>query len=173
MAVTPAPFLPFGDAKRVTVTLLSTKVVAKMGVRSQEMTDGSPDVSDVRGDAALDAEHRMQVQLLAALRDAAAAGRPAAEQVAIFDRLVEFSKLHFSSEEMLMRLYNYPEFGAHQLFHDEVLARLGALKEACVSGPASSLAHGTQELEAAVVDHIRSADRALAEYLAGLAAPEK
>jgi hemerythrin len=115
----------------------------------------------------LDGEHHLQLDLLATLaqiRDSGSKGTDA-DADAIFDRLVEFSKVHFASEELLMRLYAYPYFQAHTDEHGRTLEKIEALHQAWRSGNRALTADTLAKLREWIESHIRKSDRALGRYL--------
>ena len=57
----------------------------------------------------IDGEHRVQLGLLSAVRNAVAEGRGETEVNEILEQLVDYTKVHFMSEELLMRLHAYPQ----------------------------------------------------------------
>jgi hemerythrin len=76
---------------------------------------------------ALDGEHRVQVALINALC-AVVEDRATGEEIGrILERLVDYSKAHFLSEELLMRLDSYDGFDQHVEDHADMLDALAAL----------------------------------------------
>jgi len=120
------------------------------------------------GHKELDSEHHMQIELLAALAKAVRSDGARAEIDDVADRLVEFSKVHFASEELLMRLYGYEHMAAHSLDHERALGDMAAVKRALKDSDPDALAAVLQRLTRLITGHIRASDRAFAEYLRSL-----
>lgn len=114
------------------------------------------------GRGEMEAEHHVQVSLLYALRQAVSGGE-CENARELLERLADYSKMHFASEQLLMRLYHYDGFAAHVAEHEEMIEALESLR----AGRAAE--RWIDALDASIVRHIRGADRALGHYLAGLA----
>jgi hemerythrin len=128
------------------------------------MNPGAPADPNAAGFADMDGEHRVQVGLLAALRDAVAGGRGGDEVDEILAQLVDYTKVHFASELLLMRLYAYPQYQAHAGEHDEALQRLEELGQRLAAGDEALTLETVDTLEDWLVGHIRRADRAFGGF---------
>ncbi len=114
---------------------------------------------DLRG------EHDVQVKLLKALEDAVEHGRDRAEVVEIFRQLVDYTKVHFMSEQLLMRLYAYPQYEPHEQTHNGMIDRLTRIDELLAADDTSAAASVARELRAFVMQHIDNEDHRFARYL--------
>ena len=108
-------------------------------------------------------EHQVQVRLIQALGAAVARGENVARTLA---QLSEYSRAHFLSEELLMRLYDYPDYATHVLDHEKMVEWLDELDVR--QGDAAAMAQAVQELSAIFLRHIGVADTGLHDFLAGL-----
>lgn len=108
-------------------------------------------------------EHQVQIRLMQALAGAVAQGENVARTLA---QLSEYSRAHFLSEELLMRLYDYPDYDTHVLDHERMVAWLDAL-EAKKDDPVA-MSHGVQELSAIFMRHIGNCDTSLHDFLSRL-----
>lgn len=125
---------------------------------------GSPGLA---GRDEMDGEHHIQLSLLYALREAVAAGQvDNAEDV--LERLIDYSKMHFASEQLLMRLYQYADYEGHAGEHDQMVAWLEDLRAGQAAGCKDAIAGALASLDSGLVAHIHGADRALGRYLAQL-----
>ena len=88
------------------------------------MNDGGFMEGLLTGYRGLDGEHQMQLELLTAFRRAIENGQRHAAIDEILDRLVDYTKVHFSSEQLLMRLYQYPRYQEHVDDHESAIERL-------------------------------------------------
>lgn len=120
------------------------------------------------GVRALDGEHDFQISLLRAYRHAVEGGRDQAVLSEIVDRLIDYTKIHFASEQMLMRLYHYPQFQDHMVDHDRTIEWLEDLRDAQRSADKDAANDVTAALEQHILGHIRSADRAFGHFLVRL-----
>ncbi|MBL8660395.1 MAG: hemerythrin domain-containing protein [Rhodospirillales bacterium] len=131
----------------------------------QQGSSGGPGVA---GREEMDGEHHIQLGLLYALREAVRAGEDDNVQD-VLDRLVDYSKMHFASEQLLMRLYQYGEYDGHAGEHEQMIQCLEELRaEQAAAGCGGLRADALDALDADLIGHIRNADRALGRYLAGL-----
>ena len=119
------------------------------------------------GQDGLDDEHRFQLELLTAFARALEDGRGAAIDD-ILDPLIEYTKVHFSSEELLMRLYQYPHYQEHVDDHERIVERLEDLRRARLAGSEASAGSDADQPSDWISAHIRGADRALGHFLVRL-----
>ncbi len=115
-------------------------------------------------------EHQMQMSLLKALRDGVERGDPGADIDAILDQLADFSRIHFSSEQLLMRLYEYPDYVRHLDEHECALAKLDELRDRLKSGDAVGARACLETFGGWLIDHIHHTDAELARHLRDLEA---
>jgi hemerythrin len=116
--------------------------------------------ADARG---ISREHQVQIRLMQALAQAVAQGDDIAPLLA---ELSEYSRAHFLSEELLMRLYDYPDYDTHVHDHERMVEWIEALearKEDC-----AAMAHAVQELSAIFMRHIASCDSNLHGFMSRL-----
>lgn len=114
-------------------------------------------VSDVSG---INREHQVQIRLMQALAAAVAKGENIAPTLR---QLSEYSRVHFLSEELLMQLYDYPDYGTHVHDHERMLEWLDELENR--KGEPAAMAHAVQELSAIFLRHIGSCDTSLHDFL--------
>ena len=75
------------------------------------------------GNTSMDLEHRLQMGLIHALEEALRAGQPRDETTKILSQLYEYTNAHFLAENLLMRLYAYPEYGFREGVVDTCVGR--------------------------------------------------
>ncbi|MBN9462086.1 MAG: ATP-binding cassette domain-containing protein [Burkholderiales bacterium] len=115
---------------------------------------------------AIDREHQIQTGLLHAAGEAVRSGRPPAEVAAIVDQLASYNRAHFASEELLMRLYRYPELELHAVDHQRMMDELDDIVATCRAGDEPRTLQLTNELEDFLLQHIATRDGRFAQYLA-------
>lgn len=120
------------------------------------------------GAAEVDREHTLQLDLLDRFAAQLGSGADREALAGTLDQLVDFTKMHFASEEALMRLYVYERFAAHVGQHEETVERIEALRQACTAGAEDLTAETLAHLRHWLVEHIRYADRAFGRFLAGV-----
>ena len=113
-------------------------------------------------------EHRVQLGMLKALCDAVEEGEPAARIHEILNQLTAYSELHFMSEELLMRMYAYPDYDDHVLDHEDMTQRLNQIMQRYAAGQDSMALQTANEMREFLLGHINSRDQALTEYLTSM-----
>jgi hemerythrin len=118
--------------------------------------------------SSIDNEHHVQLGMLKALCDAVEGGHPASKIREILDQLTAYSELHFMSEELLMRMYAYPDYDDHVLDHEAMTERLNQIMQHYTAGQGRMALETANEMREFLLGHINSRDQALTEYLAAM-----
>ncbi len=116
----------------------------------------------------LSGEHEVQVRLLSAIEmliDKKGFSKQVNDALA---QLVDYTGVHFLSEELLMRLYSYPLHNAHERRHRELLDRLQELRDELERGKAFATGSLVNNLRLSIIEHIATEDAAFSKYLADL-----
>lgn len=121
-----------------------------------------PDKLDL---SSIDNEHRIQIGLLNALYDAVNNKKPASEINQILNQLTTYSELHFMSEELLMRMYAYPDYDDHVHDHEAMTEFLNDIMKTVTAGQDSLALKTASNMRQFLVSHISTRDEALSEYL--------
>lgn len=69
----------------------------------------------------IDEQHKKLVGILNDIYDAMQLGQGAAIVSKILDNLVEYTIVHFSAEEKYMKEFNFKEYAAHKLEHENLV----------------------------------------------------
>lgn len=117
------------------------------------------------GQDALDREHQGQIELLLAVEAELGGAGDAARLATLLDQLIEFTSIHFMSEQVEMRQIVYPGLPAHEAEHDQLMEQMRDFQQRIVSGERALTAADISTLREWVLRHIRSKDSAFAEYL--------
>lgn len=112
----------------------------------------------------MDKEHAVEMQMVRALQKAIRDGDGGAVDE-LFEQLRSFTAAHFMSEQLLMRLHAYPGYQAHQQEHDDLMERLGEIRQSLEGGELASADQAVARLEDWLHTHIHSEDEALAAFL--------
>ena len=115
--------------------------------------------------SSIDNEHRIQIGLLNALCDAVNDKKPASEINQILNQLTTYSELHFMSEELLMRMYAYPDYDDHVHDHETMTEFLNDIMKTVTAGQDSLTLKTASDMRQFLVSHISTRDEALSEYL--------
>lgn len=112
----------------------------------------------------MDTEHQVQVGLVRALCDAIRTGADAGRTREILDQAVEYSAVHFMSEQLLMRLCSYPDYDDHVLDHDHMMEVLRGVAAQQGEGHGSLALNEAQDVLGFLSRHIAVRDRRFTEY---------
>ena len=123
----------------------------------------SEQARDDVGAGVIDKEHRVQSELVRALLTVVDEAGDANE---VLDALSDYSRAHFLSEELLMRLHAYPEYEGHCQDHERMMEELEAMRG--LGADVTAMRHAAQSVAAAIRRHISTRDRRLGEYIANL-----
>ena len=116
----------------------------------------------------MDGEHRVQMGLLSAFRDAVTEGRAEAEVHEIVEQLIDYTKVHFMSEELLMRLYQYPHYEAHVAEHDRMIEQIEQARERYRGGDEKTTTETLDAVLEGLASHVGQSDRILGGYMGRL-----
>jgi hemerythrin len=117
------------------------------------------------GDKTIDAEHDLQMQLLDSLSQALAKGGDFSPTRHILEQFIEFSDMHFLSEQLIMRLNGYSGYEAHLEEHTRLMKKIREIRETIVRGEKVSSLQLILELRDWLLNHIATEDAAFGEFL--------
>ena len=111
------------------------------------------------GSAQVDAEHRMQLSLVA---DSLAALSGNAEDArTLVEQLFTYTQAHFLYEQLLMRRAACSDYAAHVQDHDRLMGQLGKVRDRAQAGSYAEAAEHLQAHEHDLLAHIGSWDQTL------------
>ena len=114
----------------------------------------------------MEAEHRVQLDLVRALREALEKGDDRASISILLRQVLDYSDAHFLSEQLLMRLYAYPAYEDHVGEHDRLVDELRAMADSWEKGEGEAAGRLLLRVEEWLVTHMSTTDQALEAYLA-------
>jgi len=118
----------------------------------------------------IDAQHRNLFRIGAELNEAMKTGQGRTVVSKTLDRLVQYTVVHFETEERLMRQHNYPDFAAHKAEHDAMTQKVHEFQAELHNGRAVITVQLLQFLRDWLDQHIRGSDQKYAPFLRGCAA---
>ncbi len=116
----------------------------------------------------IDEQHKELVDLLNKLHTAIIEHHGSETSRTILDELADYTKTHFSVEESLMRVSNYPEFDAHKQNHEELIGQVVALQDKLDTGEAKITFELLHFLKVWLTNHINEADKRFGGYFASV-----
>ena len=117
------------------------------------------------GAAAIDGEHRLQIELVRSLEEALGTSAPAARAGEILNRLLDYTNVHFLAEDLMMRLHAYPGYQAHLQEHESLMGQLEELQRHFAAGELAPSRELVEALKHWLGEHIRTMDRGFAAFL--------
>jgi len=117
------------------------------------------------GEPTIDAEHDLQMQLLESLTKALEKGDEFAPVRYILEQFIEFSDMHFLSEQLVMRLHSYPAYQEHLEEHTRLMKKVREIREKVFHGETRPSLELIQELHDWLLKHIATEDVAFGEFL--------
>jgi hemerythrin len=113
---------------------------------------------------AIDAQHRVLVDLVNEMHDAMV--RNYGNQVVddILTRLAEYARIHFALEEGLMRMQGYPRLEEHKQEHLDLISRLNDLRARFDSGNTKLSMELMDLLKFWLTTHIMESDQHYARF---------
>lgn len=114
----------------------------------------------------IDAQNRRLLQIMAGVFALKELARAAPELQAVLEELHRYADFHLKSEELLMKVYDYPGYDAQHREHVEIYAKLTSKLTAARSG--NDLSELLYFLIEWFVGHTRGMDRELGQYISSL-----
>jgi hemerythrin len=123
--------------------------------------DTPPQVAE----STIDAEHDLQMQLLDSLSRTLEKGADFTPVKHILEQFIEFSDMHFLSEQLVMRLHSYPGYEPHLQEHTRVMKKVREIRENVFRGERAPSLQLIHELREWLINHIATEDLAFGEFL--------
>lgn len=114
---------------------------------------------------AIDEQHKKWIDILNNLYDAMKEGKGADKLSETLDSLVEYTKVHFATEEQLLRRNGYPFYEGHKKIHDDMTKEVELLRLRYESGETMLSVDVMQFLKNWLSDHILHTDKNFGQYL--------
>jgi len=113
----------------------------------------------------LDRQHQGLFDTVNELNSALASGDGEAVTAPILRKLVEYAQTHFTTEEALMRKYNFCGLVAHKTEHDEFVEKVGRFLREHKEGKAGVPVALLMFLQSWLREHILVTDKAYSSFL--------
>jgi len=105
------------------------------------------------------------MQLLDSLTNAIAKGGDFSPTRYVLEQFIEFSDMHFLSEQLVMRLHNYPGYEQHLEEHTQLMKKVREIRETIVRGEQAPSLQLILELRDWLINHIATSDATFGEFL--------
>lgn len=114
----------------------------------------------------VDMQHKKLVGLLNSLYEGMMAGKSTQQLDKLLTELVNYTHVHFTSEERLMQTSKYPGFKLHQQSHANLTQQVAEFQEKFRAGRVTLSIELLQFLKEWLRHHILGSDRDFGRYLA-------
>ena len=113
----------------------------------------------------MDNEHEVQIGMLDAFCALVEQGEPKPLIHEMLDQLISYSDIHFMSEQLLMRMYAYPDYDDHVNDHQAMIEHLNKIKQRFETGQENMALDIAHEMRKFLLGHIGNRDAAFTSYL--------
>ena len=117
------------------------------------------------GEKLIDSEHELQLQLIDSLADSIEKGGDFSPARYVLDQFIEFSDMHFLSEQLVMRLHNYPGYESHLEEHTRLMKKVREIRDSVICSDQKLSRELVEGLREWLVNHIATRDVAFGEFL--------
>ena len=117
------------------------------------------------GEKSIDAEHDLQMQLLDSLSQAIQRGGELSPMKYILEQFIEFSDMHFLSEQLVMRLHRYPGYEPHLEEHTRLMKKVREIRANLIKDERQPSLALVEELRTWLIEHIATEDAAFGTFL--------
>ena len=115
--------------------------------------------------ATIDNEHQVQIGMLDAFCKLLEDDETSPKAQEMLDQLAAYSEVHFMSEQLLMRMYAYPDYDDHVLDHEAMTEYINDMKNNFSSGQNIKARAAANNMRNFLISHINSRDNAFSQYL--------
>ena len=117
------------------------------------------------GVTAMDDQHGILMDTINELRLAVVRGSNREQVSELLDRLIEFTRMHFSSEEQLMEQAGFPGLPEHRAEHHSILAQMLQSAHRVQYGEGVPMRPLLCSLRSGYIEHIEGLDRQYGPWL--------
>jgi hemerythrin len=112
----------------------------------------------------IDEQHKVLVKLVNELHDAMSQGAATSVLSKVLGSLVDYTIIHFSTEEELMRSYSYPDLDKHKVEHDKLTGQVKDFQQKFLSGKSTITYELMDFLSDWLINHILDTDKKYSPY---------
>jgi hemerythrin len=118
----------------------------------------------------LEDQHHVLDELIDQMHNALSQRKGSRAVGEILDKLEDYSRVHFSIEESLMRILGYPDYEQHKGEHENLVAQLSELKEKVAAGKQSVSFQLLHFLKRWLANHVATSDKSCHQFFAAVGA---
>lgn len=107
----------------------------------------------------IDDQHKVLVGMINELHDAMKQAKSKEISLKIINKMAEYTKFHFSTEEKYMQRFEFPDYTEHKLEHERFVEKVLTFKEDYENGKAGVSYEILNFLKEWLVGHIQLTDK--------------
>lgn len=115
----------------------------------------------------IDQQHKKLLNLINQLQTAVDYSTGEEFERDALDKLVDYTKTHFTYEEGLMRDNDYPDFEPHKAQHEKMFKKVGEVLAEYEQDQDTAMANAAEYLKGWLINHINGTDKEYSSYLIG------
>ncbi|MCP4700778.1 MAG: hemerythrin family protein [Gammaproteobacteria bacterium] len=112
----------------------------------------------------IDEQHKVLFGMINELNQAIESGRGKEVREEIFSKLIEYTRVHFTVEESLMRILGYPDYEKHKQEHEDLTKEVIELHAKFTNEEDHSSYDLLAFLSKWLINHIKKTDKAYESY---------
>ena len=112
----------------------------------------------------IDEQHKVLISLLNELNEAIQQGCGKEVRIEVLNKLIEYTRTHFTVEESLMRILGYSKYEEHKQEHENLISQVLAFREKFMNEPNVSSYDLLFFLKQWLSNHIMKADKAYEKH---------
>lgn len=120
----------------------------------------------------MDKEHQVQIGMLDAFCTLITDNESSLKINEVLKQLVSYSEIHFMSEQLLMRMYAYPDYDDHVQDHEAMIEHLNQIQGRFASGENKLALETANEMKKFLLGHISSRDQVFTDFLSNMQSPK-
>ncbi len=113
----------------------------------------------------IDDQHKKLIELINELQEAQQSGMASLLMEDVFNRLVEYTVYHFSTEEQLFKDHNYPGAKLHNNEHEEFVNKINYLKYQAQDGNLLITLKTLDFLKDWLINHVLGGDQEFGAFI--------
>lgn len=113
----------------------------------------------------IDDQHKGLINMINELNKAIQGGWGKEARKTVIDKLVEYTRVHFTTEESVMGISGYPDVEAHKKQHENLIAKVSDYIKKYEQDPNTSSYDLLYFLKGWLTEHIIKSDKKLGDYL--------
>jgi len=113
----------------------------------------------------IDEQHKGLVKLVNELHDAMSQGAATSVLEKVLGSLVDYTIVHFNTEEELLRSYSYPDLDKHKVEHDKLTTQVKDFQSKFREGKSTITYELMDFLSDWLINHILDSDKKYSAYL--------